>query len=84
MVRWVWETVEVWERDGGFEAVVEVDAGLVEVQQQQVGEGEGGNLVGFGEDMEVSVDDYERRITTWNKKGKAESQLLYANIKHDE
>ena len=60
-VKWMWEMAEVWERDGGFEEVVELDADVLAAMRLDGEASDDDELVGFTDDLDVSVTttDYD-------------------------
>ncbi|KAG5210795.1 hypothetical protein GTR04_6926 [Trichophyton interdigitale] len=60
-VKWMWQMAEVWERDGGFEEVVEFDAGVLESMRLDGEVSDDDELAGFMDDLDVSVTttDYD-------------------------
>ncbi|DAA72728.1 TPA_exp: Uncharacterized protein A8136_5454 [Trichophyton benhamiae CBS 112371] len=60
-VRWMWQMAEVWERDGGFEKIVEFDADVLEAMRLDGEVSDDDELVGFMDDLDVSVTttDYD-------------------------
>ncbi|EFE42637.1 hypothetical protein TRV_02589 [Trichophyton verrucosum HKI 0517] len=69
-VRWMWQMAEVWERDGGFEKIVEFDADVLEAMRLDGEASDDDELVGFMDDLDEDKARSESREPTFIRQRK--------------